>query len=57
MTRVNFLWPLDAAPRAQRDFGPLVEGCPCYACQRHTRAYVHHLLMAEEMLGLALLSL
>lgn len=34
---------------------PLRKGCGCYACQHHTRAYVHHLLDRHEMLGFALL--
>lgn len=36
---------------------PLEEGCACYACQKHTRAYIRHLLKAGEILGLVLLSL
>ncbi|KAJ4458801.1 putative Queuine/other tRNA-ribosyltransferase [Paratrimastix pyriformis] len=30
---------------------PLVAGCGCYTCQRHTRAYVRHLLNTHEMTG------
>ncbi len=32
------------------DKRPLLPGCKCHACARHTRAYVHHLLQANEML-------
>jgi queuine tRNA-ribosyltransferase len=39
------------------DRRPLVEGCPCPACTRYDRAYLRHLFVAEEMLGLRLLSL
>ncbi|HEX6117014.1 MAG TPA: tRNA guanosine(34) transglycosylase Tgt [Solirubrobacterales bacterium] len=39
-----------------RDESPLVEGCPCEACTRHTRAYLHYLARAEEMTGLRLLT-
>ncbi|NWU70166.1 QTRT2 ribosyltransferase, partial [Pterocles burchelli] len=39
----------------QEDFGPLLEGCTCYCCRRHTRAYVHHLLMSNELLAGVLL--
>ncbi|MEB3286318.1 MAG: tRNA guanosine(34) transglycosylase Tgt [Vampirovibrionales bacterium] len=39
------------------DFGPLVEGCACYTCQHHTRAYVRHLFRAGEMAAGALLSI
>ncbi|KAI1127889.1 tRNA-guanine transglycosylase [Nemania abortiva] len=34
---------------------PLVEGCKCYACTKHHRAFMHHLLNAKEMLGWTLL--
>ena len=33
------------------DQGPLCRGCTCFACARHTRAYVHHLLDTHEMLA------
>ena len=39
------------------DRRPIVEGCPCPACTRYDRAYIRHLFMAEEMLGLRLVSL
>jgi queuine/archaeosine tRNA-ribosyltransferase len=39
----------------REDARPLVEGCACYACQHHTRAYISHLLNAQEMLGEILL--
>jgi queuine tRNA-ribosyltransferase len=41
----------------KRDSQPLEPGCACYACRRFSRAYLHHLFMAEEMLGPTLLSL
>ncbi|PFH61289.1 hypothetical protein XA68_17802 [Ophiocordyceps unilateralis] len=37
--------------------GPLLEGCRCYTCTRHHRAYLHHLLSAKEMLGWTLLQI
>jgi queuine tRNA-ribosyltransferase len=43
--------------RFARDPRPLVEGCPCPACTRFSRAYVRHLLNQQEILGLRLLSL
>ena len=43
--------------RYARDPGPLEEGCGCPACSRFSRAYVRHLVMQEEILGLRLLSL
>ena len=39
------------------DQGPLVEGCPCPACTRHTRAYLHYLARAEELTAVRLLTL
>jgi len=39
----------------KRDDRPLEEGCPCLAC-RHSRAYLRHLFMADEMLGPILLT-
>ena len=35
---------------------PLDESCACPACTRYSRAYLHHLFKAEEVLGLMLLS-
>jgi queuine tRNA-ribosyltransferase len=39
------------------DEGPLVEGCPCEACERHTRAYIHYLCRQEELTAVRLLAL
>jgi queuine tRNA-ribosyltransferase len=39
------------------DLRPLVEGCPCAACRRFSRAYLRHLLVAGEILGHRLLSI
>jgi queuine tRNA-ribosyltransferase len=38
------------------DAGPLDPACPCPACTRHARAYLHHLFRADEMLGPMLLT-
>jgi queuine tRNA-ribosyltransferase len=38
------------------DFGPIEEGCDCYACRNFTRAYLRHLLNVGEILGLRMLS-
>lgn len=43
------------AAEYRADKQPLVVSCQCYACQRHTRAYVHHLLQEHEMLAQVLL--
>ena len=41
----------------KRDSRPLESDCPCPTCRRYSRAYLHHLFLAEEMLGPTLLSL
>lgn len=33
------------------DTGPLDPTCDCYTCQNYSRAYLHHLARANEMLG------
>ena len=40
-----------------RDFSPIEEGCDCYACRNYSRAYIRHLLKAEEILALRLCSI
>ncbi len=40
-----------------RDFGPIEEGCACYTCKNHTRAYLRHLFNADEYLAGRLASL
>ncbi len=39
------------------DRRPLDDECPCAACTRFSRAYIRHLYLADEILGLRLLSL
>ncbi|MDB5185696.1 MAG: tgt, partial [Candidatus Saccharibacteria bacterium] len=39
------------------DFTPLDPDCACYTCTNYTRAYVSHLLRANEILGLTLASI
>jgi queuine tRNA-ribosyltransferase len=56
-------WTLSAgqvnlkAARFLRDAAPLDPGCDCYTCTRFDRAYLRHLMMAGELLGLRLLTL
>jgi len=38
------------------DKGPIEEGCDCLACRKFTRGYLRHLVKAEEILGLRLIS-
>ena len=49
-------WNLKNA-RFRHDHTPLDPSCPCPACSQHSRAYLHHLIKSEEMLGKILLSL
>lgn len=35
----------------KRDFGPIEDDCDCYTCQNFSRAYLHHLFKAKEMLS------
>ncbi|OQR93586.1 queuine tRNA-ribosyltransferase domain-containing protein [Achlya hypogyna] len=39
----------------ERDARPLLPGCSCFACARHSRAYINHLLNVHEMLADVLL--
>ena len=38
----------------EEDFGPMEEGCTCYACQNYSAAYIRHLFKANEILGMRL---
>ena len=40
-----------------RDKNPIEQGCACPACTGYTRGYVRHLIKAEEILGLRLITL
>ena len=42
--------------RHNLDIHPLDSSCSCYTCKNYTRAYLHHLFKAQEILGLMLLS-
>ena len=42
--------------RHAEDPGPLDPECRCPACKHYSRAYLHHLFKAEEILGLMLLT-
>jgi len=44
------------ASHQKEEFSPIEEGCECFACKHHTRAYLRHLLKAGEILGLRMLS-
>lgn len=38
----------------ETDMAPIEEGCQCPACRTYSRAYIHHLFKAKEMLGMRL---
>ncbi len=40
-----------------RDKSPIEENCACPACLEFTRGYIRHLIKAEEILGLRLITL
>lgn len=41
----------------EKDFSSLDPECDCYACKNFTRAYLRHLIKANEILGIRLVSL
>lgn len=41
----------------ERDFSPIDEECGCYACRNYSRAYIRHLLKANEIFGLRLMTI
>ncbi|MFQ5640498.1 MAG: tRNA guanosine(34) transglycosylase Tgt, partial [bacterium] len=38
----------------KEDFQPIDQNCGCYTCQNFSRAYLRHLLQADEILGMRL---
>lgn len=42
---------------AAHNFSPLDSTCGCYTCRNFSRAYIRHLLKADEILGLRLMSI
>ncbi|MFA7245345.1 MAG: tRNA guanosine(34) transglycosylase Tgt [Candidatus Magasanikbacteria bacterium] len=41
----------------KKDEQPIDQKCGCFTCQNHSRAYLHHLFKADEILGLRLASI
>lgn len=41
----------------KEDFTPIDEACDCYACKHYTKAYIKHLINADETFGARLLSI
>ena len=41
----------------KEDFSPLEKDCDCYTCKNYTKAYIRHLIIANESFGQRLLSI
>jgi queuine tRNA-ribosyltransferase len=41
----------------KKDFTPISKDCDCYACKNYTKAYIKHLINANEIFGARLLSI
>ena len=41
----------------ERDYTPLDPECDCYTCKNYTRAYLRHLVKADEILGARLITI
>ncbi len=41
----------------RNDFTPIEPDCSCYTCKNHSKAYIHHLLHAKEILAASLLTI
>ncbi len=41
----------------KENFTPVDENCDCYCCKNYTKAYIRHLIVADETLGQRLLSI
>lgn len=41
----------------EKDFNCLDDMCDCYTCKNYTRSYIRHLIKADEILGIRLLSI
>ena len=54
--RGRFRIDLTKAAHANDD-APIVDGCPCEACSRHSRAYLHYLARNKDLTGTRLLTL
>ncbi len=51
-------WRLDLTkPEWRESRDPIAAGCPCPACQEHTRGYLHYLARAKELTAARLISL
>ncbi|KAK5642452.1 hypothetical protein RI129_008619 [Pyrocoelia pectoralis] len=44
-------------PHFAEDFTPILTGCTCLTCSKYSRAYIHHLVTVQELLGPVLLTI
>ncbi len=43
--------------RFKMDKNPIEEGCGCHTCTNYSRSYIHHLIKAQELLAMSLISI
>lgn len=43
--------------RFKLDKGPIEEACDCHTCKHYSRSYIHHLLKAQELLAMSLVTI
>ncbi|MEM8727562.1 MAG: tRNA guanosine(34) transglycosylase Tgt [Chlamydiota bacterium] len=43
--------------RHRGEFQPIEQGCDCYTCRHYSRAYIHHLFKAKEVISMSLASI
>jgi len=43
--------------RYKNEFKPIQKDCVCFTCQNYTRAYLHHLFKAKELISMVLASI
>ena len=43
--------------RFKSDKSPIESGCMCYTCQNYSRAYIRHLFVSKEILGVQLMTI
>jgi len=43
--------------RFKNDTTPIEDGCKCYSCKNHSRAYIHHLQRSREQTGKTLMTI
>lgn len=55
MTKEKFYQEINIKnAKYQKDFKPIDKNCDCYACSNYSRAYLRHLFLTNESLGLRL---